>query len=54
MMVTNFLNEATTRKDYVVLSIYELDMKMARGFGVEAKSIKVLGIVGNFIPMSTD
>ncbi len=54
MMVTNFLNEATTRKDYVVFSIYELDMKTARDFGIEAKNIKVLGVVGNFIPLSTD
>ena len=54
MMITNFLSEATTRKDYIVFSIYELDMKMARDFGVEAKNIKVLGIVGNFIPISTD
>ena len=54
MMITNFLNEATTRKDYVVFSIYELDMKMARDFGVEAKNIKVLGIVGNFIPLTSE
>ena len=54
MMITKFLNEATTRKDYVVFSIYELDMKMARDFGVEAKNIKVLGIVGNFIPLTSE
>jgi hypothetical protein len=54
MMITNFLNEATTRKDYVVFSIYELDMKMARDFGVEAKNIKVLGVVGNFIPLTSE
>ena len=54
MMITNFLSEATTRQDYIVFTIYELDMKMARDFGVEAKNIKVLGIVGNFIPISTD
>jgi hypothetical protein len=54
MMITNFLNEATTRKDYVVFSIYELDMKMARDFGVEAKNIKVLGIAGNFFPLTKE
>jgi hypothetical protein len=29
-------------------------MKTARDFGIEAKNIKVLGVVGNFIPLSTD
>ena len=51
MIITSVLNEATTRKDYVVFSIFELDMKMARDFGVEAKNMKVLGVAGKFIPM---
>ena len=53
-MITNFLNEGTTRKDYVVFSIYELDMKLARDFGVETKNIKVLGVSGNFIPLTSE
>ncbi len=53
-MITNFLNEGTTRKDYVVFSIYELDMKLARDFGVETKNIKVLGVAGNFIPLTSE
>lgn len=52
MLITNFLSEATTRKDYVVFCIFELDMKMARDFGVQAKNMRVLGVAGNFIPMS--
>jgi biotin-(acetyl-CoA carboxylase) ligase len=54
MIITNFLNEATTRKDYVMFSIYELDMKMARDFGVEAKNMKILGIAGNFFPLTKE
>ena len=54
MMITSYLNESTTRKDYWLFSIYELDMKLARDFGAEAKNMKVLGVAGNFIPLSSD
>ncbi len=52
MMVTNYLNEYTTRKDYIVFSIYELDMRVARDFGIQANNMKVLGVVGQFVPLS--
>ena len=52
MMVTNYLNEYTTRKDYIVFSIYELDMRFARDFGIQANNMKVLGVVGQFVPLS--
>jgi len=54
MMITSYLNEATTRRDYWVFSLYEVDMKLARDFGVKAKNMKVLGIGGNFLPISTE
>lgn len=52
MMVTNYLNEYTERKDYFVFSIYELDMRVARDFGIQANNMKVLGVVGQFVPLS--
>ena len=52
MMVTNYLNEYTTRKDYIVFSIFELDMRVARDFGIQANNMKVLGVVGQFVPLS--
>ena len=54
MLITNYLNESTTRRDYLVFSLYEVDMKLARDFGVKAKNMKVLGIGGNFVPLTTD
>ena len=50
-MVTNFLTESTTQKDYWILSVFEVDMKLARDFGVKEKNIKVIGILDKFIPM---
>ncbi len=52
MMITNYLNEYTTRKDYFIFSVYELDMRVARDFGVQANNMKVLGVVGQFFPLS--
>ena len=52
MMITNYLNEYTARKDYFIFSIYELDMRVARDFGIQAKNMKVLGVVGQFVPLS--
>lgn len=54
MMITNFLTEATTRKDYWLFSVYELNLKAARDFGVPVKNMKILGIAGQFIPLSKD
>ena len=50
-MVSNFLTDSTTQKDYIILSIFEVDMKLARDFGIKEKNIKVLGVAGNFLPM---
>ena len=50
-MVSNFLTESTTQKDYWIFSIFEVDMKLARDFGVKEKNIKVIGILDKFIPM---
>jgi hypothetical protein len=50
-MVSNFLTESTTQKDYWIFSIFEVDMKLARDFGVKEKNIKVIGILNKFIPM---
>ena len=51
-MVTNFLTESTTQKDYWILSVFEVDMKLARDFGIKEKNLKVLGVAGIFIPLS--
>jgi hypothetical protein len=51
-MVTNFLTESTTQKDYWILSVFEVDMKLARDFGIKEKNLKVLGVAGTFIPLS--
>ena len=51
-MVTNFLTESTTQKDYWILSVFEVDMKLARDFGIKEKNLKVLGVAGTFIPFS--
>ena len=53
-LITNYLTEATTRRDYWIFSLYEVDMKLARDFGVKAKNIKVLGIGGAFVPLTTE
>ena len=50
-MVSNFLTDSTTQKDYFILSIFEVDMKLARDFGIKEKNIKVLGVAGNFLPL---
>ena len=50
-MVSNFLTDSTTQKDYIILSIFEVDMKLARDFGIKEKNIKVLGVAGNFLPL---
>lgn len=52
MMMTNYLTEYTERKDYFVLSIFTLDMHVARDFGIDAQNMKVMGILGQFIPLS--
>jgi hypothetical protein len=51
-MITNFLTETTTQKDYWILSVFEVDMKLARDFGIKEKNLKVLGVAGTFIPLS--
>ena len=51
-MVSNYLTESTTQKDYLIFSIFEVDMKLARDFGIKEKNIKVLGVVGKFLPLS--
>ena len=50
-MVSNFLTESTTQKDYWIFSIFEVDMKLARDFGVKEKNIMVIGVLDKFIPM---
>ena len=50
-MITNFLTESTSQKDYIIFSVFEVDMKLARDFGIKEKNIKVIGIVDKFIPM---
>ncbi len=52
-LIRNYLAEATTRRDYWIFSLYEVDMKLARDFGVKAKNMKVLGIGGTFMPLTT-
>lgn len=52
MMITNFLAEATTRKDYWLFSIYEVNLKAARDFGVQANNMRILGVAGQFIALS--
>lgn len=51
-MISNFLTESTTRKDYWILSVFEVDMKLARDFGIKEKNLKVLGVAGTFVPLS--
>jgi hypothetical protein len=51
-MVSNYLTESTTQKDYLIFSIFEVDMKLARDFGIKEKNIKVLGVAGKFLPLS--
>jgi len=51
MMITTVITESTATKDYFFFTIYELDMKLARDFGVDAKNIKVLGIANHFVPL---
>ena len=50
-MVSNYLTESTTQKDYLIFSIFEVDMKLARNFGIKEKNIKVLGVAGTFVPL---
>jgi hypothetical protein len=52
MMITNYLTEYTERKDYFVLSIFILDMHVARDFGIDARNMKVLGVLGQFVPLN--
>ena len=51
-MVSNFLTESTTQKDYWIFSIFEVDMKLARDFGIKGENLKVLGVAGTFVPLS--
>lgn len=51
-MVSNYLTESTTQKDYLIFSIFEVDMKLERDFGIKEKNIKVLGVAGKFLPLS--
>ena len=51
-MITNFLTESTSQKDYWILSVFEVDMKLARDFGIKEKNLKVLGVAGTFVPLS--
>jgi hypothetical protein len=51
-MITNFLTESTTQKDYWILSVFEVDMKLARDFGIKEKNLKVLGVAGTFVSLS--
>ena len=51
-MVSNYLTESTTQKDYWILSVFEVDMKLARDFGIKEKNLKVLGVAGTFVPLS--
>ena len=51
-MVSNYLTESTTQKDYLIFSIFEVDMKLARDFGIKESNVKVLGVVGKFLPLS--
>ena len=51
-MITNFITESTNRKDYWILSVFEVNMKLARDFGIKEKNFKVLGVAGTFIPLS--
>ena len=50
-MITNYLTESTSQKDYIFFSVFEVDMKLARDFGIKEKNIKVIGIFDKFIPM---
>ena len=52
VMISNFLTDSTTQKDYWVFSVFEVDMKLARDFGIKEKNIKVLGVAGKFLPLS--
>jgi len=51
MMITTVIAESIVTKDYFFFSIHELDMKLARNFGVDEKNIKVLGIAKHFVPL---
>lgn len=51
VIISAYLTEYTTQKDYLIFSVYEVDMKLARDFGVNEKNIKVLGIAGKFLPL---
>ena len=51
-MITNFLTESTTQKDYWILSVFEVDLKLARDFGIKEKNLKVLGVAGTLVPLS--
>lgn len=52
-VLTSFLAESTSGKDYFFFSIYGLDMKLARNFGLNAPDMKVLGLAGKFFPLSS-
>ncbi len=50
-MVSAYLADYTTQKDYLIFSVFEVDMKLARDFGINEKNIKVLGIAGKYLPL---
>ena len=52
-VITNVLKESTTQKDYWLFSVYELDMRLLRDFGAQIKNLKVIGVAGSFIPLSS-
>ena len=45
---TNIIN----RQNYIIFSTYTLDTAILRSFGTDVENIVVLGILGNFIPLS--
>ena len=51
-LLNNNLTDSTTQKDYWIFSIFEVDMKLARDFGIKEKNLKVLGLAGAFVPLS--
>ena len=53
-VLTSFLADSTSGKDYFFFSIYALDMQLARNFGLNVPDMKVLGLAGRFFPLSTE
>ncbi len=48
VLLADLITDLTTSENYILFSIFEIDLKLARDFGYEVKNIKAIGIAGRF------